>query len=224
MTETLPDHVHDLALEVTGEREMTLHASAIETDGGLLLVDTGLPESDELTASLDAAGFTLDDISTVFLTHQDADHAGGLAELLDETDATVLAHERAAPIVDGRELPRSAADDDERYPPARVDVEVDTATLNTRAGPVEVIPTPGHTPGHVSLYFPEERFLVAADALTADEDGLQGPRSDVSEDMNEALSSAERLAALDIERVLCYHGGFVAAGDNRIAEIANDAN
>ena len=66
---------------------------------------------------------------------------------------------------------------------------------------------PGHTTGHVSVFLPEERFLIAADALTVDEDGLAGPRPDMTADVDRALSSVARLADLDIDRTLCHHGG-----------------
>ena len=40
----LPDHVHALSLGVAFEdREMTLHPSAVGTERGLLVADTGLP-------------------------------------------------------------------------------------------------------------------------------------------------------------------------------------
>ncbi|HET7323291.1 MAG TPA: MBL fold metallo-hydrolase [Halococcus sp.] len=219
----LPESVHVLALDVTIEdREMTLNLSAIETEGGLLLLDTGLPDTTaQLTERLEAAGFGLSDIGMVLITHEDIDHAGGLTSVVEESGATVLAHERDAPTIDGRSDPRNPARD---YPRGRVDIELGgEATFNTRAGPARVIETPGHTTGHVSIYLPDERFLVSADALTADEDGLAGPRPDASEDMDRALSSVERLADLDIDRVLCYHGGFAEEGDERIAEIANES-
>jgi hypothetical protein len=41
--------------------------------------------------------------------------------------------------------------------------------------------------------------------------------------MDVALESAGRLAELDVGRVLCYHGGFVGAGNDRIAEVVRSA-
>jgi glyoxylase-like metal-dependent hydrolase (beta-lactamase superfamily II) len=219
----LPDRTYVFPLDVEFEdREMTLHPSAIETDAGLLLLDVGFSGTvDQLEAHLDDAGFGFDDVATVLITHQDGDHAGGLAAILDRTDATVLAPAGEAAVVDGREDPRGPSDR-ERYPPARVDVELSgTVTFTTHAGPAKVVETPGHTPGHVSVYLPEARFLVAADALTVDEDGLAGPRPDVSEDTDQALASVWRLSELEIDRTLCYHGGYVEAGSDRIAEIGD---
>ena len=222
-----PEGLHRLPLEVELKgRPLRLEPAAVETDRGLLLVDTGIPGTlDELAARLADVGFELSDVATVLLTHQDADHAGNLAALVDSaaTAPFVVAHEAAARVVDGRESPRGSDADEDRYPSARVDLALaGEASISTNLGPARVIPTPGHTPGHVSLYLPDEKFLLAADALTADEGRLEGPRPDVSEDVATAYSSVERLAELDVERTLCYHGGLVDAGDERIAAIAAD--
>jgi glyoxylase-like metal-dependent hydrolase (beta-lactamase superfamily II) len=219
----VPEAVHVLPVTVeTDGREVTVHPVAIDTERGPLLLDAGPPAAvDQLASGLERAGHALADVATVLVTHQDWDHAGGLAAMQEVADATVLAHELEAPAVDGRDDPRGAGDGD-RYDPARVDVSFDgELTLATAAGPARVLHTPGHTPGHVSVYLPAERLLLAADALTADEDGLQGPNEAFTEEMGTALDSAGRLARLDIETTVCYHGGVVDAGSDRIAEIAD---
>lgn len=215
----LPDGVHVFPLTFEqGDREVTIHPGGIETERGLLLLDVGPAETlDQLRERLEAAGFAPADVATVLVTHHDWDHAGGLASFQGSTDAVVLAHELEAPSVDGRSDTRGG----DRYPPARVDVEFDAGvTFNTDAGPTRVVPTSGHTPGHVSVYLPEARFLFAVDALTADTDGLQGPSEQFTASVTEARSSAERLAGLDIETTHCFHGGTVTAGSDRIAAIA----
>lgn len=216
----LPDGVHTFPLTFSqGDREVTIHPAGVETVGGLLLLDVGPRETlDDLREGLADAGFSFEDVTSVLLTHHDWDHAAGLAALQEVASPTVLASATAAPAVDGRADTRAA---DGRYPPGRVDVEFEAGvTFRTRAGPARVVPTPGHTPGHVSVHLPDERFLFAADALTADAEGLQGPNEGFTESMDEALASAERLAALDVETTHCFHGGTVAAGSERIAEIA----
>lgn len=217
----LPDAVHALPVTVSrGDTEQTFTPAAAECAGGLVLFDVGLPGTlDLLETALEDAGFGLEDVRTVVLTHQDGDHCGALAALLERTGAFVVANEPTARIVDGREDPRSGPD---RYPPARVDLAFEgRVTLDTHAGPARVIPTPGHTPDHVSVFFPESGFLLAADALTADESGLQSPNEGFTEDMDRALESAATLADLGVESTLCFHGGFVEAGSGRIDEIAS---
>ena len=226
---SLPDPIHALAL--TGEqngRELTIHPSAVETERGLLLVDVGLPGMlDELREALDDAEWGLGDVWGVVVTHQDGDHVGGLATLLDTVEADhghrpfVFAHPEAAPFVDGRREPLKG-DGGRGYPPVTVDVEVpDGTTFQTAAGPMRIVHTPGHTPGHVSVYFPEERTLLAADALTVD-DGLAGPPEGFTLDVRAATRSVGVLADLRLRRVLAYHGGSVEIGADTVERLYDE--
>jgi len=220
--EHLTDSVYALTQTIeTDEGSRAFHPAAVETDRGLVLLDAGLPgQADALGDELDAAGFDWGDVWGVLLTHQDGDHTGALASVVEETGAVVVAHETCARYVDGREDPIKGEGD--RYPPVPVDVElVGGERFRTDAGSMEVVFTPGHAPGHVSLYFPEERLLLAGDALTADEEGLQQPSEHFTIDMDGTAESVRRLADLDVETVHCFHGGTVAADEARIAEIAD---
>lgn len=211
--------VHDLALTVQrGDRELTIHPAAVETDRGVALVDVGFPgQADAIDARLAEAGLGLDDVTAVVVTHQDGDHVAGLRDAVDRTGAVVYAHRETTPYLDGREDPIKGGGD--RYPPVDVDVQVvDGVAFRTTAGEMRVVHTPGHAPGHVSLFLPDERLLLAGDALTA-EDGLAGPKPEFTPDLDRAAASVGRLADLEIDCVLCYHGGFVEAGSERIAEI-----
>lgn len=217
----LPDGVHSFpqTLEQDGT-EKTISPAAVETPKGVVLIDTGYPGLvDQTGDNLAAAGFDWDDVASVVLTHHDTDHAGSLSAIVDRTDGVVYAHERAAPFIDGREEPIKSPDG-ERYPAVDVDIElVDGVSFRTAAGPMDVVFTPGHAPGHVSLHFPEAGLLVAADALTSDGTTLQGPKEQYTPDMERALESAGSLAQLEFDRTLCYHGGFVAEGTDRVGEL-----
>jgi len=195
--------------------EYTYHPAAAETPRGLALLDVGNPNAvEQVESHLENRGYGWDDVSAVVVTHQDNDHAGGLAQIADRIDAPVYAHERAAPHVDGREP--LFGYDAERYPPVDVEI-VDGVRFRTGAGPMEVVFTPGHAPGHVSLYFPDADLLVAADALAAPDGELVLPKV---ADEDDARDSVARLADLDFERTLCYHGGLVEAGTDRVRELA----
>ncbi|MEZ3143583.1 MBL fold metallo-hydrolase [Halobaculum sp. MBLA0143] len=225
----LPDSVHDLT--VTGrqsDRELTIHPVAVDTPTGLVLVDTALPgQTDELADALAAVGRGFDDVAGVFLTHQDGDHAGCLADVRERvtaargTEPTVYAHVADAPYVDGRAEPIKS--DGDRYPPAAVDVEVvDGVVFRTDAGPMRVIETPGHTPGHVSLYLPDEHLLLAGDALTTDDDGLAGPAEAFTPETETAAESVAALSELTFDTVHCFHGGSVAATAVDAADVADE--
>ncbi|MFC6717387.1 MBL fold metallo-hydrolase [Natrialbaceae archaeon GCM10025810] len=215
--------VHALPTSVEyGGREFAITPAVLETDRGLVLIDAG-PEgmADALEVHLSDLGYGLEDVWLVLLTHHDGDHAGGLADLLERTDAVVAAHPEEAPYVEGDEGPIKGGDGD-RYPPAPVDLHlVEGVRIPTVGGPAEVVETPGHCPGHLSLYLPEDRLLLAGDALVADgDDPLSGPKPHFTPDMDRAMESVARLADLEIDQVLCFHGGSVEEGTKRIREIA----
>lgn len=210
--------VHDLALSYErGGGKLTIHPAAVETPHGLVLVDVGL-ELSVLRDGLDAHGLDLEAVTGVVLTHQDGDHVAALPALLEETDAWVFAHKEATPYIDGRtELVKG----DRRYDPVAVDVELrEGVRIRTDAGPMEVVFTPGHAPGHVSLFFPDHGALLAGDAVTAEGGEVAGPNEEFTPDRERALESVEHLASYDIERVLCYHGGAVLVADATLAAIA----
>lgn len=216
----LADGVYSFPLAVSfPDRELTIHPAGVETDDGLVLVDAGYADRlDVLADALDAHGFAFDDIEYVVVTHQDGDHAGGLAELLAETDAPVLASPGDTPVIEGDREPLKSGGD--RYDPVPVDIRVTDGTeLRTAAGPLRVVETPGHTPGHVSLHVPNRDLLLAADALIADDDGLQGPSTKFTPEYEQATESVGRLANLDADATLCFHGGFVEHGPGGVADV-----
>jgi len=215
------DSVYVLPLDVErGGAERRYNPSAVETDSGLVLLDVGFPHTlDQLEAGLADSPYGLEDVELILLTHHDGDHAAGLSALLERTDALVAAHRDEAPYVDGRQFPIKTPDDQERYEPAPVDVElVGGESIRTAAGPMELLHTPGHSPGHLAAYLPEAKVLIAADAMTA-EDGLAGPNETFTPDMETATESVSVLADLDVETVVCYHGGPVEASTDDVAAI-----
>jgi len=206
------------ALELSMDREegtFVVHPTAVETPKGPVLIDAGLPgRTDALAAALGEHGLDLADVRAVVLTHHDGDHAGGLVAACERAaDPVVYAHEAAAPYVDGRTHPLKTDDDAERYEPVAVDVELrDGVTFRTDAGPMRAVFTPGHAPGHLAFHFPDAGVLLAADAVRNDAGELAGPPERFTPDLPEATRSVERLAALSVDRINCYHGGPIDAG------------
>jgi glyoxylase-like metal-dependent hydrolase (beta-lactamase superfamily II) len=220
-----PTGVHPLTQTVERETEtLIVHPAAVETPPGLVLVDVGIAgEFDQIESELADAGLSMDAVRAVVLTHHDRDHAGALRTAVDRTGATVYAHERCAPHVDGRE-DTVKSPDGERYPPADVDVElVDGVRFRTEAGPMDVVFTPGHAPGHVSLHFPDSGFVLAGDALDGRDGTLTLPKPAFTPDVERAAESARRLADLRVDGVLCYHGGPIDADSDDVRAGAEKA-
>lgn len=84
-----------------------------------------------------------------------------------------------------------------------------------------MIYTPGHSPDHISLYHIPSKTLISGDALTAEDGVLLSFNPDFTPDRAAAVQSIAKLAKLDIESVIAYHGG-VCTKDikGRLAELA----
>jgi glyoxylase-like metal-dependent hydrolase (beta-lactamase superfamily II) len=74
----------------------------VEDDGGLTVVDSGLPDYwDQLEDALRGLGRRLDDVAAVVLTHNHDDHTGLAGRLHKAAGARVLVHEADAAVVRG---------------------------------------------------------------------------------------------------------------------------
>jgi glyoxylase-like metal-dependent hydrolase (beta-lactamase superfamily II) len=157
----------------------------IAGDDAVLVVDTGLPGvgRDELLPLVERLG---ERELIVLITHPDSDHLGGTAELLAaRPGARVLAGALDVPLVGDPErivrdrYARFSVHDDVPFGEAAAERAIDRAGppftgteavgANTRlelgGRTVEIIPTPGHSPGHISAWVPDAGLLVAADAI-----------------------------------------------------------
>lgn len=204
-----------------GDLALTVHPVAVSLPDGVALVDVGPPGAvPALEGAIERAGLTLDDVRVVVLTHHDGDHVGALPALQSalERPAVVCAHEREVPYIEGERDPLI-----EREPISATSVDVtlqDGDTLRTTGGPMRVVETPGHSPGHCSLYLGTDRTLIAGDAVVSDgELSLEGPREAYTPDMEQALASVRRLSEFDVERTVCFHGGAVAEGTDALRSI-----
>jgi glyoxylase-like metal-dependent hydrolase (beta-lactamase superfamily II) len=219
----LNDDVYVLALPIQrdGQTHFINLSLILDEAHGPALVDTGLPgQADAIAAALVEAGVQVRDLTHIILTHQDIDHVGSLHDLVQASGARVLAHATEVPSIDGTVPPRFATPElltqrpelravVARFQPTAVDEQLHDGTRLDLAGGVRVIFTPGHTPGHICLYLEGTRTLIAGDALTASEGRLQGPNEGATPDMPTASRSIRKLAELDVQTIVCYHGGVV---------------
>lgn len=212
--------VFPVEVEFFGEPRVW-HLTGVETRRGLVLFDVGgLDDAGAVVEALGEDGFVGGDVEKIVVTHHDIDHAGCIPEVLAGSDAEVIAHEAAVPYLRGEQslLKRPSV----TYEPAPVDIHlVGGEVFETLAGDVRALHTPGHAPDHLSFYIPERGVLVAAD-LFHGEDGLSGPSPDVTPDMDRAIEAMEPLLSLDIEFIVCFHGGVVEAGTEEIQRVIDD--
>ncbi|AIQ12583.1 MBL fold metallo-hydrolase [Paenibacillus durus] len=237
----------EITAEVMGGTD-SLYPVLLWDEDHAVLVDTGYPGLlGKFKEAFAHTGVAWSKLDTVVITHQDIDHIGGLPAILSEPHGTikVLAHPIEQPYIEGERMllkhtPEAIAAAEAMLPPhvpeewrraflhvlahppkAKVDALIEDGQELPVAGGVVVIETPGHSPGHICLYHPASRTLIAGDSLTVKEGVLRGPDPRVTPDMATALSSLRRLAGYEIETVICYHGGLYRGDANRrIAELA----
>ena len=220
--------------EAEGFLNLTL---VLDEDNGNTLVDAGLPgQAEAIDASLAEAGIGLRDLRRIIFTHQDLDHIGSGAALVRQSGAKAIAHLADAPYMDGSLRPLKVTPEMlerkpqmrevlDRLEPVRVDEHLEDGERLDLAGGIRVIFTPGHTPGHLSLYLERPKVLVAGDALTAEEGRLNGPNPQLTLDVGEAARSVRRLAELDVETIVCYHGGVVDEdADGQLHRVVRDTS
>jgi glyoxylase-like metal-dependent hydrolase (beta-lactamase superfamily II) len=93
--------------------------------------------------------------------------------------------------------------------PVQIDeilAEGDTLPL---LGGLRVVETPGHTPGHISLFMPSSNILFCGDSMVSDGNGLLGSRPGITWDETKARESERKQAALGAAIVCSGHGSVV---------------
>lgn len=187
---------------------------------GITLVDTGLPGSEQqILDALKDLNIRPKDINNIVITHGDMDHAGSARVLQEKTGAQLWSSAVEALYISGEkafykpltedfliQLPPDVAQQlREGIPPVKIENELIADACLPFARNAQVIATPGHTPGHVSLFFPEAKTLIGGDAVMADGEQLIFPRFSLDNRM--ALESIRHLASLAPWVLIAQHGG-----------------
>lgn len=197
-----------------------------------VLIDTGMPESvDRIVEAAEERFGEGSRPKAIILTHGHFDHVGAVVDLVEKWNVKVYAHELEIPFLTGVQ----------RYPDPDGSVEGGLVAKMSPLFPnepvdlgntIEVLPsdgsvpympdwrwihTPGHAPGHVSLFREKDRALLVGDAfVTVKQESLykvltqtveiSGPPRYLTTDWDAARDSVEQLAALQPAVAVTGHG------------------
>jgi glyoxylase-like metal-dependent hydrolase (beta-lactamase superfamily II) len=223
-----------VAPDVWGMKDIfvNMYVIANSSDKTWVLVDAGLKWSAPKIKKMAEQIFGKESVpSAIILTHGHFDHVGSLAKLVQEWDVPVYAHHLEMPYLTGVSSyppPDSTvggglmADLAFAYPKGPINLEERLVDL-PEDGSIPVLPewrfihTPGHSPGHISLFRDSDKVLVAGDAIvtTRQESALSllfqskklsGPPKYFTCDWLSAGVSVEHIDALNPNVVATGHG------------------
>lgn len=190
-------------------QEFIIHPILLWDDEMAVLIDTGFPgQFEDIQVEMERVGVSVDKLKVVILTHQDIDHIGSLPNVLENgvSDIKVYAHELDKSYIEG-DLPLLKDVHVENPPKGKVsDTVIDGQEL-PYCGGILILHTPGHIPGHISLYLKRSKILVAGDSMYSVNGKLGGVHAPTTLNIMEARQSLKKYLNLDIESVVCYHGG-----------------
>lgn len=175
-----------------------LFANALK-GGGHVLIDPGhittpmyrQPGWERLVQEMVGDGLDAAAVGLVILTHAHTDHSEAAGLIRKEHGALVAASE-----IESRMYKRMGG---------AVDVYLEEGELllgqNGRMK-LEILLSPGHSPGHITIYWPEQKVLITGDVVFFRSTG----RVDLPGGSAAALKqSIEKLSELDVEYLLCGH-------------------
>ncbi|HEX9453552.1 MAG TPA: MBL fold metallo-hydrolase [Candidatus Binatia bacterium] len=172
-------------------------------DHRVILVDTGASDADAdiIMDAIKDMDYKHEDLKLCVLTHRHGDHTGGLKKLKKTLKFEVMAHELDMPAI------KQASGYD-------IEHIVKGGERLSDCGGINVIHTPGHTAGHISLHLPRIKTMIAGDAIVSAGEHLMVSPTYLSSDPQAAHESVKRLIEmnLDLERLLVGHGDDVYFG------------
>ena len=182
--------------------------------------------ADEIGPQLAKLGVRPRDLRHVVLTHLHTDHAGGLAHLVGARTWVHPLEWRRAQGIGGQvqgylphRWPQWWNPEPFRFESTRFGPFRERMPLTAR-GDVFVVPTPGHTPGHVSVVVQGTPAIFIAGDTSYTEDLLtRGAVDGVSPDERVARETSERILALARERPLVYLPSHDPGSADRLARL-----
>lgn len=197
-----------------------------------VLIDAGMPKSaDKIIAVTEERFGKGNQPKAIILTHGHFDHVGAVIDLAERWKVPVYAHQLELPFLTGQKSypePDSGVEGgliakmSKMFPNEPINLENSIEKLPAD-GSIPNMPewrwihTPGHAPGHVSLYREADRILIAGDAfITVKQDSLykvmtqerevHGPPRYFTTDWEEAKKSVQKLEALKPAIAITGHG------------------
>ena len=207
-------------------------AFIVEYEDGIIVVDTLYDDDAQLILDeISRIGKTPQDIKHILMTHAHRGHMGGMAALKRLSGAPIYAHEWEADIIAGDRAVQApdifVPDPIQTWPiiffgnltlrwnkhkGVPVDQLIDEGD---KVGPLQVLYTPGHTPGHLAFLWPEQKALFSGDAFVTWPKIDPGWRNTML-NVPQSWETLDRMASLDVELICPGHGTSITKGGSAV--------
>ncbi|MBN1696584.1 MAG: MBL fold metallo-hydrolase [Spirochaetales bacterium] len=194
-------------------------------NGSVILIDSGfIGDMAVIERQLDEMNIKMKRISTIILTHCHIDHTANLNAIKRASNARIIAHKDERQYLENKKkmeysrlykkLLWSFLHLLMKTETIVIDREVAGGDIIDVYGGLEVIHTPGHTPGSIALYQKKEKILFSGDCLL-NEKGLRIARGIYNQDDHELYESVKKLKAFDIQIICPGHGKAITEDGNQ---------
>ena len=246
--QSLGNGIHLIPAPLPFKSPPWVNTYAVESDGGMLLIDCGTdwePGRDALRDGFTGLGLEESAVHTLIVSHLHPDHVGMSARLVREWGSRFVMHERAAKLVDRYndssgfaerlkkiasihgvpEAVAEAATSVQRPdymplidPPDHRVEDGDSIDLGDGRF-LEVVHTPGHEPAHICLRDSRTGILFSGDHILPRISPVIMYDLDFDDPLGDYLGSLQKLIAMDIGVTYPAHGTLMDQGDERARQI-----
>ncbi|MDD1758662.1 MAG: MBL fold metallo-hydrolase [Methanotrichaceae archaeon] len=175
--------------------------SYIVFDSEICLIDSGVKGCEEsIFKYIRNQGHFEEDIRYLILSHSHPDHIGSASKIKEKTNCTVVSHRGDQKWIEDLDQQFSDRPVPDFFAlvadPVKVDklVSDGESVLFDECSSVSFLFTPGHSPGSLSLYFPNEKALFTGDAIPVKGDI---PNYDSFRLMQSSLEKLEKLTGIE---------------------------
>jgi len=185
-----------------GGRKVSCNVYAISLPEGFTLIDSGFPSlareiSDELCKIQEGKP-----LLRILLTHSDLDHIGNAMELQEMSGCKVYISR--GELVYANSVKERFGIKQKMFVDSGIKMPELTTYRGLELDGFKIIPTPGHTEGHVSLLY--EDILFPGDICSFIDGTFRGPNPTYTEDMDRAWLELRNLGKYDFNLVCPAHG------------------
>ena len=209
-----------------------VHPVILQGDKENILIDCGTSGSlPLLEKEAQKNNFELSKLTKIIITHHDHDHMGTLYEIKEKyphiqivssllEKAYIEGVKKSLRLEQAEKIYPTLSDDEKlnaeyfhnmlksiRHVP--IDITIDGDHELDGCGGTKIISTPGHMPGHISIYSKKFKTLITGDAMVAENENLFLANPQYTLDMKEAIKSIRKFLEYDVQQIICYHGGII---------------